>query len=129
MLLTDARLIKRLWEQDIPLPTDMIRWVASFLNNRTVEVRLDGETGDHEPVKIGVPQGSPVTPILFMLFTAPLFKILTKEEKKPRMKIRGCVDGGLLTSRPSKKDISAVKIQETFAKVESWATQNSIVFD
>ena len=38
---TDARLIKRLWEQDIPLP--MIRWVASFLDDRTAAVRLDGE--------------------------------------------------------------------------------------
>ena len=25
--------------------------------------------------KIGVPQGSPVAPILFMLFTAPLFRL------------------------------------------------------
>ena len=124
---TDARLIKRLWEQDIPLP--MIRWVASFLNDRTAAVRLDGEIGDQEPVKIGVPQGSPVAPILFMLFTAPLFKILTKEEKKAGIKIRGYVDDGLLTARASKEVTSAAKIQETFAKIEAWATQNGMVFD
>ncbi len=38
----NARLIKRLWKQDIPLP--MIRCIASFLNDRTAAVRLDGET-------------------------------------------------------------------------------------
>ncbi len=98
---TDARLIKRLWEQDISLP--MIRWVALFLNDRKAAVRLDGEIGDQEPLKIGVPQGSPVAPINFVLFTAPLFKILTKEEKKGRMKIRKYVNDGLLTARTLKR--------------------------
>ena len=64
-----------------------------------------------------------------MLFTAPLFKILTKEEKKARIKIRGYVDNGLLTARALKEVTSTAKIQETFAKIEAWATQNDIVFD
>lgn len=102
----------------------MIRRVASFLNNRTAALRLDGETGDQEPVKIGVPQGSPVAPILFMLFTAPLFKILTKEDKNAGIKVRGYVDDGLLTSRAQKEKISVAKVQETFIKVETWATEN-----
>lgn len=49
----DAPLIKRLWEQDIFWP--IIRWAALFLNNRIAAVQLDGETGDQEPVKVGVP--------------------------------------------------------------------------
>lgn len=124
---TNTRLIKRLWEQNIPL--SIIRWVASFLNNRTAAVRLDGETGNQEPVKIGVPQGSPVAPILFMLFTAPLFKILTKEDKNAGIKIRGYIDDGLLTTRAPKEDISANLIQATFAKVEAWAAHNGMIFD
>ena len=40
------------------------RWVASFLNDRTAALRPDGQTGGQEAVKIGVPQGSPVAPIL-----------------------------------------------------------------
>ncbi len=100
-----------------------------FLNDRTAAVRLDRETGDQEPVKIGIPQGSPIALILFMLFTAPLFKILTKEEKKARIKIRGYVDNGLLTARSSKGVTSAAKIQETFAKIEAWAIQTGMVFD
>ena len=45
------------------------------------------------------------------------------------MKIRGYVDDGLLTARASKEFTSAAKIQETFAKIEAWATQNGMVFD
>lgn len=62
---TDARLVKRLWEQGILLT--MIILVASFLNNRIAAFRLDGITGDQEPVKIGVLQGSPIAPIFFYL--------------------------------------------------------------
>ena len=40
---TDGRLVKRLWEQGIFLT--LIRWVASFINDRTEAVRLDGKTG------------------------------------------------------------------------------------
>ena len=68
---TDTRLVKRLEEQGIPMP--MIRWVVSFLNNRTGALRLDRETVDQELVKIGVPQGSLIVSILFMIFTAPWF--------------------------------------------------------
>ncbi len=123
----DARLIKRLWEQDIPLT--MIIWVKSFLNDRTDAVRLDGKIGDQEPIKIGVPQESPIASIFFMLFTAQLFKIPTKEEKKAGIKIRKYIDDELSTTRASNEVPSAAKIQETFIKIEAWAIQNGIVFD
>ncbi len=64
-----------------------------------------------------------------MLCTAPLFKILTKEEKKAGMRIRRYVDDGLLTAKASKKVTRTAKIQETFAKIEAWEIQNGIVFD
>lgn len=70
---TAKRLVKRLYDQNIPL--EHIRWVASFLHSRSAAIRLDGYIGEAKPVQIGVPQGSPAAPILFMLFTAPLFKI------------------------------------------------------
>lgn len=72
--------------------------------------RLEGVTGDQELVKIGILQGSPVASILFMLFTALLYKILTKNEKNAGIKIRGYVDNGLLTSRAQKKEINVAKI-------------------
>lgn len=77
---TERRLSKRLWEQKIPLP--LIRWVRSFLTERKAAIRLDGTTGVQEAIQIGVPQGSPTAPILFMLFTAPLFKLFSNEKRK-----------------------------------------------
>lgn len=74
-------------------------------------------------------QGFPITLILFMLFTAPLFKILTKEDKNARVKIYGYVDNSHLTSRGPKEEVSAAKIQKTFVKVEVLVIENCMVFN
>lgn len=78
---------------------------------------------------IGVPQGSPVAPILFMLFTALLFKIFFLIAREPGVAIRGYVDDGLLTCRAKKEEFSATRIAATFQKVEQWAFDNGMSFD
>ncbi len=57
-----------------------------------------------------MPQRSLVALILFMLFTVSLFKILTKEEKNARVKIRRYEDDDVLTLNGQKKDVSTAKI-------------------
>lgn len=88
-----------------------------FLNDRTTAVWLDEEISDKESIKIGVQQELPAAPIFFMLFIAPLFKILTKEEKKARIKIRSFVDNSFLTAKTFKEVTSTAKIQDTFAQI------------
>lgn len=124
---TEKRLIARLWEQNIPLP--IIRWIASFLTDRKAAIRLDGHIGSQEKVGIGVPQGSPVAPILFMLFTAPLFKLFSPTSREPGVAIRGYVDDGLLTSRAKRGELSVLKVASAFEKVEQWAFDNGMSFD
>lgn len=70
-----------------------------------------------------------MAPILFMLLTVLLFKILTRENKNVGIKIRGYADDSLLTARASKKDTGAYLIQATFVQVEAWAAYNEMIFD
>lgn len=74
------------------MPLPLIRWVASFLTNRKAAIRLDGYIGIQEKVQIGALQGSPVAPILFMLFTASLFKLFLNDKKEPGIAIRGYME-------------------------------------
>jgi len=53
---------------------DLIRWTESFLSDRTVEMVIEGNVLQSHPVEAGVPQGSPVSPILFAIHTAWLIK-------------------------------------------------------
>jgi hypothetical protein len=53
---------------------DLIQWTGSFLSDRTVEMVIEGNVRQSHPVEAGVPQGSPVSPILFAIHTAGLIK-------------------------------------------------------
>lgn len=52
----------------------LIDWVASFLTGRQARVRLPGYTSPITPLHCGLPQGSPVSQILFLLWAAGLMK-------------------------------------------------------
>ena len=51
----------------------MIRWIYSFISNREIKLAFDGESSKDMPIKIGIPQGSPVSPILFAIYVRHLY--------------------------------------------------------
>ena len=69
----------RVWHQALlykmyirNLPPVALAWMASFLDGRTFRVRIGNSLSKSFPISGGVPQGSPLSPILYVLFTADL---------------------------------------------------------
>ena len=46
----------------------LIKWISSFLSDRSVAIRVDGYLSNSHSINFGVPQGSVISPVLFILF-------------------------------------------------------------
>src|SRR5579872_1173883 len=62
----------------IGIPTCLIRWTKSFLSNRRIRFLLDGLMGNNCDLNIRVPQGSPVSPILSVIYSSQALKELSE---------------------------------------------------
>lgn len=116
-----GRLFLRLREQGWPF--QLCNWVLSFVTDRKVCIRLDGQLGPQQSIKCGLPQGSPVSPILFMLYISPLFKI-----DGMRKSFGYADDVAILETSPSLEENSA-RIGTTINRALDWGKSEGVTFD
>ena len=50
----------------------LVRWADSFMRDRRVIMSVGGQDSDEMAVITGLPQGSPVSPVLFALYIADI---------------------------------------------------------
>ncbi|KAL9561279.1 hypothetical protein ACKAV7_014634 [Fusarium commune] len=67
------RLVLRLREQG--WPDHLARWAESLMGDRSARVRYQDTITPSAPLQCGLPQGSPVSPILFLLYTEPIYRL------------------------------------------------------
>src|SRR5216117_3306935 len=65
------RLLQRLAARGIP--QQLVRWVDAFCSGRTASIEVNGHTSEKRSLpQAGLPQGSPLSPVLFLFFNADL---------------------------------------------------------
>ena len=63
---------------ELKIDADIIGWTQSFLRDRRVELVIDGHIHKEVAVETGIPQGSPVSPILFLIYVSGVFEEVQK---------------------------------------------------
>lgn len=55
----------------------LLSWIEAYLRDRTLRVQVDEELSSPRPITSSIPQGGCLSPLLFILYTAPLLNQLT----------------------------------------------------
>src|SRR5699024_4561619 len=120
-----GRLVRRLIE--FGLDGDLIRWVQSFLTDRWVQLQIDNTQCPTHPINSGAPQGSPVSPILFIIYLSGVFEVI--EGRVPGVRCLSFADDiGLLVPGYSVKEVGD-KLQEAAKVTIEWGNDNVVQFD
>jgi len=124
--------------RSLNVPEYMTDWVEAFLHNRSARIRVDGFMGDKFWIPIGVPQGSPISPILFIVFNSDVIRVIKEAQ---------ILHAGMLTAKHAHgcpagfaDDISiwitgtsleenAVRLASVAAAVSEWAQQTGQVLE
>ena len=72
-------LLQRL-AKDYSITGTVLQWIESYLQDRTQKVIINVTCSAPSILSCGVPQGSVIGPLLFLLYTGPLAKIITSHQ-------------------------------------------------
>jgi hypothetical protein len=92
------RLLISMSEQGIPL--QIIRWICSFLDNRQAKVRFGDSMSKSRIIRQGLPQGSVLYPLLFIMYINNLAVLLPESETIAMF----ADDVSILSTRRSKEE-------------------------
>ena len=100
----------------------MVSWVHSFLSDCTCLLFFQGSPTVSAPVSIGTPQGSPISPLLFVFYVPPLHISL------PHGLVLSCVDDFALTTFSSSYRTNSCSLQAAFGRIRAIAHARIVDF-
>jgi len=100
----------------------LVQWVGSFLRNRTCRLTFQGSPRAFAPVSVGVPQGSPFSPLLFVIYVSALHLEI------PRSLIISYVDDFAVTVASPSYRTNVRLVQNSFTALKRKASSINISF-
>ena len=102
-------------------------WFRSYLTGRTQSVRIDGTDSSVCPLTCGLPQGSVLGPLLFLLYTSPLGDLIRKHDMSFHLYAD---DDQLYTTFACNDDVELYsvisRLESCLADINNWMTCNKL---
>jgi Reverse transcriptase (RNA-dependent DNA polymerase) len=100
-----------------------IRWFRSYLSDRQQQLKIDDYITECHPTKIGLPQGSVLAPILFVIYINDIDKILQHST------VNLFADDTALSVADVDPVIAAHKMNEDLNRLEDWLRFNKLALN
>ncbi|OAQ65636.1 endonuclease/reverse transcriptase [Purpureocillium lilacinum] len=115
------RLILRLRQQG--WPPHLVRWAGSFMQDRSAAIRFQDVTTPASPLRCGLAQGSPVSPILFALYIAPIYRLGNSDGR-----FGYADDTAMLRTGRTLEETTAL-VSRDMEELLAWGAANGVTFD
>jgi hypothetical protein len=112
--------------QKLGFPQWVSKWVTSFLSDRTIYFSIIGEISEEFSLQAGVPQGSPLSLILFLLYNIELIQICSLP--KQGLYIGGFVDNMHLIAISLSTETNCNKLTDMHRRILRYTQYYSIHF-
>jgi hypothetical protein len=112
--------------QRMGFPTWVVQWTQSYLSDRTATLLFDDEESEPIPIKAGVPQGSPLSPILFLLYIASLYEAL---QEVPGISVVGFADDTNIVAFARTACENCQTLEKAWGVCEQWARSRGMQFE
>lgn len=99
----------------------LLKWLESFLSERTTKVKIFNSSSDEKESIFGVPQGSKLGPVLFILFTNELLRVFD------RATAFAFADDIAIVVRHKCLAAATTIMQTEFDKLTRWCHDNGLV--
>jgi hypothetical protein len=105
-------------------PNGLCTWVGSFLHDRHIFLSFNKLSSEMIDLDFGTPQGSPLSPILSALYTAPLLHIIESSWKRRGLSL--FVDDGNIQSTGVTFRSAADGAARGFKEITGWLARNGL---
>ncbi len=110
------------------IPTPIIRWVQSFLADRQTQLSFEGNISAPIPTPAGIPQGSPLSPLLYMYYNADLLDVPEKCEMENAQSL-GFIDDIAYGVEGLTDEGNTERLGKLLDKAEVWRRKHGARFE
>ena len=109
------------------IPDLLVGWVKSFLGNRETAFRIGSYTSFQRVTSCGIPQGSPLSPILYLFYSADLIEGC--RQARNNASVLGFVDDINIVVYGESDKSNCKRLQEVHRHCERWARKHGSSFN
>ncbi len=99
-------------------------WIGSFLSGRTGRTRFKEGTMEPFGITAGIPQGSPLSPILWLLYNHKALKVAEDEEAL----VTGYIDDTCILVTGDDTRTNSTQLDRIHSRLGGWVKQHGAVF-